>query len=320
MSRLKTAVIGVGYLGYFHAQKYAANPRSELVAVVDTDPDKAAKAAADFGAEPLTDHRELIGRVDAVSVAATTNQHVAVADDLLRAGIHCLVEKPISTDLGEADRIIAAAEAGRALLQIGHLERFNPAVAALAQEIDHPVLIEARRLTPYRGRGIDVDVVLDLMIHDLDIVLWLAGEEPESIRAYGATVITDKIDVAHADLIFPSGLAAHLAATRVSTDHCRQIQVLQHKSHIMVDCAGRSLSVFGRAEDGATGQEVHPGIMARRTEFEASDPLADEIDAFLASVASGEPPLVGGREGRRAVALALDVARAIRNGLDDHGG
>ncbi len=314
MSRLKVAVAGVGYLGYYHAQKYVANDSAELIGVVDVDAERAKEVADEFGVAAFTDFRDLIGKVRAVSVAVTTSEHLKVAGELLAAGIHCLVEKPITTSLDEADRLIEAAESSGAIIQVGHLERFNPAVAALSELLDEPLMIEAKRLTPYRGRGIDVDVVLDLMIHDIDIVLSLAGQMPSDIKALGAAVITERPDVAHARLEFPSGLVAELTATRVSSQPCRQIQVLQSHSHVSVDCAARSLSVFTRTRLGGGGEEIMPGVTVERRQFEASDPLSDEIAAFIHSANGGPPPLVGGREGRQALEVALEIADMIAAG------
>lgn len=311
---MKTAVVGVGYLGYFHAQKYAALDGAELVAVVDPIRSQADKAAKDHGCSALTSHLDLIGRVDAVSVACTTRFHYQTAKDLLRAGIHCLIEKPMTAKVEEADELIDLAEAHGALIQVGHLERFNPAVAAVDRFLDRPKLIEARRLTPYQNRGIDVDVALDLMIHDLDLIMAWAGQAPETIMAAGAAVTTARTDAASAWLKFPGGLTANLTASRISDQPERRIMIYQPDSHLAVDCGQRTVHYYHRAGDEA--DEVMPGVVVERHAFGAADPLALEIADFMDCIRTGRQPLVGGREARRALAAAVEVNRQIVQGGD----
>jgi len=309
MSRLRVGVVGVGYLGWFHAQKYAGLEGVDLVGVADLDFARAEKAAQDFQTRPFRSHAELGGLVDAVSVAVTTSEHAKVASELLSQGIHCLVEKPLSATLAEADQIIASAEKGGAVLQVGHLERFNPAVAAIRDHLTSPVFMEARRLTTFRNRGLDVDVILDLMIHDIDIFLSLTGEMPVEAKAVGAAIVSQRPDVANARLEFPSGGVADLTASRISNSDCRQLQVFQADSHLRVDCANRTLTVFTKGP--GPGEEILPGVRAQRREFPPADPLLAEIRAFVDAVGQGRPPLVGGREGRRALEVALKIASQV---------
>jgi len=311
---IKVGVVGVGYLGRFHAQKYAANPRAELVGVVDLDQGRAREVGREVGAPALPNHRRLIGLAQAVSVVTPALTHAAVAGELLEAGLHCLVEKPMTATLQEADGLIKLAGKRGLILQVGFLERFNPAVAALGSLVVEPRYIEARRTAPYLGRGLDVDVVLDLMIHDLDLVLNLVGQEPEVIRSVGAPLLSPGLDMASAWLEFPSGCVASLTATRVSTSPCRRLQISQPDCQLMVDCTERTLTILERAGSGKgadEGREVLPGIVARNMSFPRTDPLAEETDAFLQAVASGTRPRVDGRDGRRALAAALAVADQI---------
>ncbi len=309
MRRLKIGVAGVGYLGYFHAQKYARLRDVELVAVADVIPERARRAARDFGAEPCFSHLDLIGRCEAASIAVPTQAHGLVAGDLLSAGIHCLVEKPITATLDEADQLIRLAQNHNLVLQVGHLERFNPAVAALSPHLTQPLFVEVRRLTQYRGRGIDVDVVLDLMIHDIDILLGLLKTPPVETKALGAKVITARTDVANARLEFPSGCVANLTASRISSRPSRLIQIFQPDSYLKVDCAERRLSVFTRGD--GEGEEVLPGVMARRLDFLHTDPLETELAAFVRAVNDQTRPLVGGPEARQALAVALGIMDQI---------
>ena len=313
---LRAAVVGVGYLGRFHAQKYATLAAAggvELVGVVDARRETAQRVADELGTRAFGDHRELLGAapaVDLVSVASTTETHHAVARDFLAAGVHVLAEKPITVTVEQADELIALADARKLVLQVGHLERFNPAWLAVRDRIRKPVFIEAHRMAPFKARGIDVSVVLDLMIHDLDVVLALDGSEPVQVEAVGVPVLTPKVDIANARLRFASGLIANLTASRVSMDKVRKFRVFAPATYVSVDFAAREAQVY-RLEGGAAG----PTIAVQRTSSPDEEPLRRQLAAFVESVRKGEPPRVSGRDGRRALALALTILERIQTGL-----
>ena len=302
---LSTAVVGVGYLGRFHAQKYAALDDCELVGVADPDAEAAGACAGPLGVPALTDYRELLGRVDAVSIAAPTSLHHAIALDFLRHGSHVLVEKPITVTVAEAQDLVDAADAGGLVLQVGHLERFNPALRAADAILDAPRFIESHRLAPFNPRGTDVDVVLDLMIHDIDIILDVVRSSVARADASGAEVLTGATDIANARLVFENGCVANVTASRVSAKKERRMRFFQHDCYLAVDFQDRCLTVHRKGE-----QEMYPGIPELVTEehrFEAGDAIRDEIEAFLDSIRSGTPPLVSGADGCRALAAAIDI-------------
>ncbi len=307
--RLRAAVVGVGYLGQFHAEKLAALKDLELVAVVDADAERAKQIAAKLGCEARTDWRSLAGAVDLACVAVPTESHHEVARALLDAGIHVLVEKPITRTLEEADALLAAARATGALLAVGHLERFNPAFRALAATLERPLFIDCERLSGFKQRGIDVDVVLDLMIHDLDLALSMAKSEIGQVSACGFQVMTDSIDIANVRIEFASGCVANLSASRVSQSPVRKLRVFQADQYASADLQAGKLRIVRRdRRRGAIG-EVESG-------FDDRDALRAEIENFVAAVRSGRPPLVPGEDGRRALALALEVSRLVRARLE----
>jgi len=289
-------------------------PGAELVAAVDIDAGRARSAAAEFGCEPLADWRELAGRVEAAVVAVPTTAHAEVGCGLLEAGIDVLVEKPITPDLASADRLIETARAHGRILQVGHLESFNPAVAALRRILRLPLFFEIHRLSVFTPRSLDVDVVLDLMIHDIDIVLSLTGQTPEEMRAAGISILTDKVDIASARLAFPNGCIANLTASRVSTERVRKLRLFQPHEYISLD--------YGRQEVAVFRVTPEKGIGFSRLAVEPAEPLRLELEAFLECVANRTPPLVGGPEARRALEVALGVlakieehARIVRRSL-----
>lgn len=307
MTTLRTAVIGTGYLGRFHAEKYAALPSSTLVAVVDEDIERARQAADRLGCEALTDYRELFGRVDAVSIVVPTRLHHQVAMDLLDKGIHVLVEKPITVTVDEAQELVELAQARELRLQVGHLERFNPAVQALSDLVSEPMFIESHRLAPFNPRGADVSVVLDLMIHDIDIILNLVGRPVSRIDANGVRVISSDIDIANARIQFDNGCVANVTASRVSLKSERMMRLFQSNAYIALDFQNRSLEVRCKG-DG----ELHPGIANIESEklaFENGDALMSEISAFLDSVRNGTRPIVNGEDGLRALTTAIEIGR-----------
>jgi predicted dehydrogenase len=309
--RLKVAVVGVGYLGRFHALIYARHPDVELVGVVDTDAEVAARVAQEAGCAAYTDPAELLGRVDAVSIVVPTTAHLAVAEPFLAHGVHVLLEKPIAASLEEGARIVAAAERAGVTLQIGHLERFNAGVMALAQRISSPRFIEAHRMSPFVARATDVDVISDLMIHDIDIVLSLIDAEISHISAAGTAVLTDHLDIANARLEFANGAVANVIASRVSRERLRRIRVFEHHRYQSLDFIEQKLDVAYPQE---TPGEPWPQIVTERIAIEPVKPLDAEIDAFTRCVRSGEPPLVGGRVGLRALEVALQVKARIEGG------
>jgi predicted dehydrogenase len=303
MKKLKTAVIGVGYLGQFHAEKYAQLPGSELVAVVDTDGRRADEIAAKLGTKGYGDYREILGSVDAVSIVVPTRYHFAVAREFLERGVHVLLEKPITTTLDEADQLIALAREHRAVLQVGHLERFNPAVMALDGLITKPGFIESVRIAPFKPRGTDVNVVLDLMIHDIDIIQHIVKSPVKQINSIGAPVFTSEEDIANARILFENGCVANVTASRISFKSERRMKIFQPDSYISVDFQNRKLAVF-RKGDGEVSPGV-PSIQMDERSFEQADALKSEIEAFLDAIATGKPPVVSGEDGRLALETAL---------------
>ena len=308
--RLTVGVAGVGYLGRFHALIYSRHPDVDLVGVVDTDPETASKVAGEAGCKAYTDPAELVDKVDAVSIVVPTTAHLDVAKLFLDAGKHVLLEKPIATTMAEGQEIVRHAEQAGLILQIGHLERFNAGVMALAERIKSPRFIEAHRMSPFVARATDVDVISDLMIHDIDIVLSLIDSEISHISAAGAAVLTNHIDIANARLEFANGAVANVIASRVSRDKMRRIRVFEHHRYQSLDFIEQTLDIaYPQQQEGAEW----PEIVAERVKIEPVKPLDAEIDAFVHSVNSGEPPLVGGSVGLRALEVALQVKEKIES-------
>ncbi|HPI94337.1 MAG TPA: Gfo/Idh/MocA family oxidoreductase [Deltaproteobacteria bacterium] len=302
MKRLRVAVIGVGYLGRFHAQKYAGMADVDLAGVVDVDPTRAAEVAREVGTEPYASMEPLAG-IDAVSIAVPTSLHAEVAIPLLESGTAVLLEKPIAATTEEAAAIIDAAHRGGTILQIGHLERFNPALLELKDSIRDPMFIEAHRISPFKARGTDVDVVLDIMIHDLDIILALVGSPVASMEAVGVPVLTDAVDIANARLRFETGCIANITASRVSADVMRKIRIFQKDAYISLDFAKSKADVYTLSETRQIGH--------RHLAISESDALAGEIRSFIDAVAGGGSVVVDGTAGLNA----LQMAYAIKNCL-----
>ena len=304
MKKLQCAVIGTGYLGKFHAQKYAALPDCELVAVVDINHAAAQAVAEQYNATALTDYTELLGRADAVSIVVPTTLHHQIALAFLNAGSHVLVEKPITVTIAEADELIAAAKANDRVLQVGHLERFNPAVLGLDKD-EKPLFIESHRLSPFNPRANDVSVVLDLMIHDIDIILALVDSEIERIDASGTAVLTQGTDIANARLLFKNGCVANVTASRISMKLERKMRLFRPSSYIAVDFQNKTLT-----KHRTGSKEMFPGIAEIETEesvFESGDALLEEIKHFVHCIQTGSQPLVSGEAGRRALATAIKI-------------
>lgn len=311
---LRTAVIGVGHLGRQHARIHSnlsAEGISEFVSVCDVDEQTAATIASERGVDWTTDWRQLIGKVEAVSLAVPTVSHCEIASGLLEAGIHVLVEKPIARSLAEGDQMIAAAARGGALLQVGHLERFNPALVALRPHVRNPVYFEIHRVGEFTARSLDIDVVLDLMIHDLDIVQWLVGEDVEvtELHAVGIPILTDKVDAANARLEFASGAVANITASRVGTEKIRKMRFFQPHDYVAVDYTTNHATISSLAPPTAAGG--WPGVQTNKLEVINVEPLRAEILAFLEAARDGLPAPISGLEGRNALALALRALKRI---------
>jgi predicted dehydrogenase len=311
---LRTAVIGTGHLGRQHARLHAALAaagRVQFVAACDLNEATARAVAAERECEWTCDWRALLGRVDAVSLAVPTEAHAEVACPLLAAGVHVLVEKPIARTLAEADEMMAAAERGGAILMTGHLERFNPALVALRPHVRAPLYFEIHRVGEFTARSLDIDVVLDLMIHDLDIVQWLVGEEVEvtDVRAVGLPILTDRVDAANVRLEFASGAVANITASRVGTEKIRKMRFFQPHDYVAVDYATRHASISSLAPP-APGT-ARPGVHQNVLEVADTEPLRAEIEAFLHAAETRTPPPITGADGRRALALALRALERI---------
>lgn len=308
--RTRVAVVGVGYLGRFHAEKYAAEPGVELVGVVDSDAERGREVAARFGCRAFSDAREIYGLVDCASVVVPTPLHRDVGTGLLEAGIDVLVEKPIAATLEEARALVRVAEERGRILQVGHLERFNPAMRAVAEVLTRPRFIECHRLAPFVERGTDVDVVLDLMIHDLDVILSMMTSPVEAVEAVGVPVITSSPDIANARIRFADGAIANVTASRVSFKRERKLRIFQHDTYISLDYGERRLRICRRGQappGGLAPIEVEERIV------EGEDALAEEIRGFLAAVRTRQAPLVSGREGLRAVELAYQILERVED-------
>lgn len=319
---LRTAVIGVGSLGRQHARIHgalAAEGRSEFVAVCDLNEETARSVSEERHTESTTDWRTLIGRVDAVSLAVPSEAHCEIACGLLENSIHVLVEKPISCTLDEADRMIRAAEKGNALLQVGHLERFNPAMVALRPHVKKPVYFEIHRVGQFTARSLDIDVVLDLMIHDLDIVQWLVGEEVEvtNIHAVGIAILTNKVDAANARLEFSSGAVANITASRVGTEKIRKMRFFQPHDYVAIDYTTKRASVSSLEPPSASGS--WPGVHIKHLDVVDVEPLRAEIVSFLDAAENGLAPAVSGSDGRNALSLALRTLERIREHAEHPG-
>jgi predicted dehydrogenase len=309
MKNLKVGVIGVGYLGQFHAEKYAGTPEVELVGVVDADPARAALIAQKQKTQIFTDPAQLLGLIDAVSIVVPTAHHHRVAKFFLEQGVHVLLEKPITVTLEQADELIDLANRKGLILQVGHIERFNPAVTAVKTLLRSPRYMTAERAAPFTVRCTDVNVVLDLMIHDLDIVSDLAGSDPKEVSAAGASVITKEIDIATARIVFHNGCTADVTASRVSGEKKRLLRVFDEECIYDSDYQTQKASVSIR------GGNAVPELIMSDISTERRDTLHEEIRAFMRSVQTGSLPLVSGIEGRRALALALKISENIHSGI-----
>jgi len=312
METLRAAVIGVGYLGRFHAQKYAALAGCRLEAVVDARAEAAAAVAAETACRPLADYRELLGQVDCVSIATPTPLHFDVALAFLESGAHVLVEKPVTETVEQAAALIAAAKRAGRVLQVGHLERFNPVVLAAEPLLTAPRFIECQRLAPFRERGTDVNVVLDLMIHDLDLVQSIVGSEIISVDAIGTPVFSQAVDIVNARLRFASGCVANATASRVSMKTERKLRLFQDDAYFSLDLQQKVLTVI-RRQPGEVAEGKLPVSISEQS-FEQGDALKAEIGSFLASCRGERPVAVSGEDGLRALRTAIAITRAVHEG------
>ena len=308
MSPVRAAVVGCGHFGRHHAEKYVASGSTRLVAVVDRDEGAARRLADRLDVQALTDAGDLIGLADAASVAVPTSAHVEVASRLLEGGLHVLGEKPIATSLADASALIALAARGARILQVGHLERFSAAVLALDDVIDRPLFIESHRIAPFSERGTDVDVVLDLMIHDIDLIQLLVGRPLAAVEAVGVPVLSGRDDIANARLRFAGGCVANVTASRVSFKSERRMRLFQRDAYVSIDFSAGSAVI---ARKDATESGIVPGIALEQRSLGANDALMLEIEAFVAAIRGVRPVAVTGEDGR----LALDTALQIRAAL-----
>ncbi|MDY6973737.1 MAG: Gfo/Idh/MocA family oxidoreductase [Thermodesulfobacteriota bacterium] len=315
-NKLRVGVIGVGHLGEFHVQKYQAIPTVELVGVVDINQDRLNEIAQRYNVQVYGGHHEIIDRVDAVSLAVPTEIHFAVARDLLSSGIHVLIEKPITYRLEDADNLLSLARKRDLILQVGLVERFNPAVVKMESLVNRPIFVESHRMNLPTKRGTDVDVVLDLMIHDLDVILHMIRSEVKDVHAVGMSVITEKTDIANVRIIFVDGTVANLTASRVSGKMLRKIRVFQPDAYISADCGKREITVI-MLDNESKDLDGFPEVITDKLKFPDSDPLADEVHSFVNAVRNGSEPVVTGSDGRRALEIALGIIEQIERGSKD---
>ena len=310
MKKVRAAVIGVGYLGRFHAQKYAQLAECELIAVVDARPEPCAAVAAEVGATALADYRSLLGQVDAVSIVTPTAAHFLIAREFLESGAHVLVEKPITETPEQARELIALAARHGRILQVGHLERFNSAILGAEEHLRAPRFIECHRLAPYKERGTDVSVVLDLMIHDIDIVQTLVGSAIESIDAIGTPVFSEDVDIANARIRFANGCVANATASRVSLKTERKMRVFSDDAYVSMDLQQKIVTVIRKRPGGATAGQLPVSIEERN--FEPGDALKAEILSFLTCIQQGKPPVVSGEAGLAALETAIQITTQVQ--------
>lgn len=314
MRKIKVGVIGVGYLGKFHAEKYAAMAEAELVGVADTNPEQAAAVAQKCATKAFADYRELLKAVEAVSVVVPTSLHHKVGMECLASGVDMMLEKPMTTTLAEADELIALAAADGRVLQVGHLERYNPAILAMEQYLTQPLFIESHRIHSFKPRGTDVDVVLDLMIHDIDIVLSVVNAPLATIHTVGVPVVTPFTDIANARLIFENGCTANITVSRISKENIRRLRIFQPRSYLSVDYAKKEIMVIRLqnelTEAGLPKEEIINAC------FVEQDALEAELRDFVANVRTRAVPRVSGQQGRNALAVAQQIMDQIRENAE----
>jgi len=305
VDKIRVAVVGVGALGQHHARVYASMPNVNLVGVADAKPGRAEEIASSLGTESYADYRELFGKVDAVSIATPTTLHADIGARFLAEGMHVLVEKPISNTLEGADKLIHAAKESRRILQVGHLERFNPAVRALREIVGDPRFFEAHRMGLFSPRSLDIDVILDLMIHDLDIISLLVPFPPAQISAVGIAILSRRIDIANARITFTNGCVANVTASRVSMEKIRKLRFFQRQEYISLDYSRQDVAIFGLQPP--VYPAGMPELVGRKLTPPKKEPLDEELKAFVNAVQSGGPVECSGAEAKNALALALQI-------------
>ena len=310
---IRTAVIGVGYLGRFHAQKYASLPNSQLIGIADPSAAARTAVAAELKVAAHEDYRDLLGRVDAVSIVTPTASHFEVARAFLEAGASVLVEKPMTVSIAEGEGLIEIAARHKRLLQVGHLERFNAAVLAVQPTLTVPRFIESARLAPFKHRGTDVDVVLDLMIHDIDLILSIVRSAVVSVDAIGSSVFSKEIDIANARLRFANGCVANATASRVSLKTERKLRLFQDDAYLSLDLQQKILTVIRKGE--GVGPDGMPQVAIDEKTYEQGDALRAEIEAFLEAIASGRAPAVTGEDGLLALRTAVSIGEQVANSM-----
>ncbi|MBM3535832.1 MAG: Gfo/Idh/MocA family oxidoreductase [Alphaproteobacteria bacterium] len=310
MDEVRVAVIGVGHFGRLHAEKLRGLPGARLVGVVDADRERGASVAGPLGVEAFTALEQVPGKVDAVSIAVPTRAHFDVASACLEAGIHCLIEKPIAETVEQAAALVRLAKERDRILQVGHLVRFDAAREAMTGVIDRPMFIECHRIAPFKPRGTDVSVILDLMIHDIDLVLDLVGQPIVDLDAVGVPVLGDNEDIANARLVFEGGCVANVTASRISMKSERTLRLFQKSGYGRVDFIKRKFTWIKR---GGPVVEGFPNFQIEERDLPETDPLRLEIASFVDCVRSGKPPLVDGEAGLRALEAALRITKALQH-------
>lgn len=307
---LKIAVIGVGHLGKWHADKYAASPDCDLLAVVDNNPKNAEQIAQKHGARAVSDYHDILSQVDAVSLAVPTSLHYKIARDILEAGIHCLIEKPITETIEEASTLIEIAQKNRLVLQVGHIVRFNSVMMDIGELLQEPQFIESTRLAPFTSRSTDISVILDLMIHDIDIILNLIDSPVKHISASGLSVLSDSIDIANARIEFENECVANVTASRISQKHEQKLRIFQKDMYISADLLKKILSINRK---GKTDNEAgFKNITHEERSYGDNDALNLEIQDFIAAIKNGGRPKVNGEDGKRALETAIEITSQIK--------
>lgn len=310
---IKVAVIGVGHLGKWHAQKYANSPDCELIAVVDTDESIAAQFAEQYGCQAVVDYRQVLDQVDAISLVVPTVHHYKIGREFLEAGIHCLIEKPLTETTTQADELIEIAKHQQLVLQVGHIERFNAVMAGVRQHINRPQFIESTRLAPFNQRANDVSVILDLMIHDIDIILDLVDSPIARISASGISVLTETVDIANARLEFENHCVANVTASRISQKMERKLRIFQKDAYLSADLQNKVLAINRKLPEATPGDPQ--GIAHEEFSYDDNDALNLEVLDFINAIKSGQAPAVTGDDGKRALQTAIDITSQIKEHL-----
>ena len=310
---LKVAVVGVGHLGKWHADKYAAAADCELVAVVDTNIENARDIAQKHGADAYSDYRDIIPLVDAISLVVPTSLHYKIAREFLEAGIHCLIEKPVTESITEAETLIEIARDNKLVLQVGHIERFNSVMIGIVERLDKPRFIESTRLAPFTTRATDVSVILDLMIHDIDIILDLIDSPIRRISASGISVLSDTIDIANARIEFENHCVANVTASRISRKRERKLRIFQKNTYLSADLQDKLLAVNCKSE--TDNEEGYRDIRHEEHHFEDNDALNLEVLDFIDAIKTGGRPKVDGQDGKRALETAIAITTQIKESL-----